>query len=132
MITYGIIFYEINHNSINIFLKKNSFDKYENIIINDKLDILPIYKIKLYESNHIIYLIDIKHNELFVICIEGGLPERPEIDSKYLNIRIMLSCYLLRKITRSLCFFSRVSMKMQVSTFISSKTFWRILKFLRK
>jgi hypothetical protein len=67
MITYGIIFYEINPNSINIFLKKNAFDKYENIIINDKLDILPIYKIKLYESNHIIYLIDIKHNELYQI-----------------------------------------------------------------
>ena len=26
---------------------------------------MPIYKIKLYESNHLIYLIDIKHNELF-------------------------------------------------------------------
>lgn len=62
MITYGIIFFELNNNNTYIYLKKNINDKYEDILINDKLNILPIYQIKLYESNHIIYLIDIKYN----------------------------------------------------------------------
>lgn len=65
MTTYGIIFYEINLNNIYVYLKKNLNDKYEDIIIFNEIDTLPIYKIKLYESNHLIYLIDIKHNELF-------------------------------------------------------------------
>jgi hypothetical protein len=65
MLTYGIIFFEINPSDINIFLRKKLNDKYEDILINDELDILPIYKIKLYDYNHTIYLIDIKYNNLF-------------------------------------------------------------------
>ena len=65
MLTYGIIFYEINFNDTYVYLKKNLNDKYEDILINNELDILPIYKIKLYESNHEIYLVDIKNYELF-------------------------------------------------------------------
>jgi len=65
MISYGIIFYEINLNNTYIYLKKNLNDKYEDIIILNQIDILPIYKIKLYESNHIIHLIDIKYSHLF-------------------------------------------------------------------
>jgi len=63
--SYGIIFYEINLNNIYIYLKKNLNDKYEDILILNKINILPIYTIKLYETNHIIHLIDIKYSELF-------------------------------------------------------------------
>ena len=63
-----IIFFEINNksnNKINIYLKKNNKDYYEDIKLdfngqNDyNLDVIPLYKIYIKENNNLIFLLDI-------------------------------------------------------------------------
>jgi hypothetical protein len=72
--TYGIIFYEINNNTKNIYLYlyRNSNEVYQDITISELNDIELlqniniIYYVKNPEMNHKLYLLDItKYNNLF-------------------------------------------------------------------
>ena len=60
---YGIIFFKFDKHTLYLYLKKNSEDKYEDIIINNNNNILdinlaPLYKLFLDDKN-ILYFIDI-------------------------------------------------------------------------
>jgi len=70
--TYGLIFYEINNNKVYLYLRRNSNEEYQDILINqpNKDNILynigTLYYAKISDYNHIIYLLDItKYNDLF-------------------------------------------------------------------
>lgn len=66
--TFGIIFYEINNKSIYLYLQRNSYEIYQDILINESINVNVSYYIKIYDYDHIIYLLDKnKYNELFKI-----------------------------------------------------------------
>jgi hypothetical protein len=70
--TYGIIFYEIIHNKVYIYLKRNLNEEYQDISINEPTDdnilhnIGSLYYVKNSDYKHTIYLLDIiKYSDLF-------------------------------------------------------------------
>jgi hypothetical protein len=66
--TYGIIFYEITSKNKYVFLHRNQYEIYQDILTSNPININVLYYIKIGEFNHIIYLLDKnKYNDLYKI-----------------------------------------------------------------
>jgi hypothetical protein len=88
----GIIFFKFIDNTLQLYLIKNKYDKYEDIKYNNKIQIVPLYKYS--DNTNTIYFLDIdRYKTIYdkiksdkIICIKLSTFYRQSIH-KYAKVK---------------------------------------------